>query len=153
MCNNQGTSGCNMTRIHCPNNYSHSKVRRQLHVITSNTTTTHIVHIICIPIQPAASQQSVKWSSRVCGTIVALYAATTVKWSPLICNWIFFCLCTWNVVLVLTTVKSCYRFCFWPRTHAQVSMYELLRYQGAKSMISFSTILCISDALLHAIGA
>ena len=54
---------------------------------------------------------------------------------------------------VNTMVKAWVRFCFWPKTHAQASMCEPMRYHGAKSMIGFSTILCISDELIRAIGA
>ena len=42
---------------------------------------------------------------------------------------------------------------FWPRTHAREAMCELVRYHGAKSMIDFSTILCVFDELLLANGA
>ena len=45
------------------------------------------------------------------------------------------------------------RFCFCPKTHAQASICERVRYHGAKSVIGFSTILCISNELLRAIGA
>ena len=38
---------------------------------------------------------------------------------------------------------------FSPKTHAQASMCELMRYHGgANSMIGFSTILCVFDKLL-----
>ena len=40
----------------------------------------------------------------------------------------------------------------WPKTHAQTSFCELVRYHGAKSMIGFSTILCISDTHLYTPG-
>ena len=39
------------------------------------------------------------------------------------------------------------------KNQAQASMCELVRYHGAKSMIGFSTILCISDELFLAIGS
>ena len=42
---------------------------------------------------------------------------------------------------------------FWPQTLTQASMCKLARYHGANSMIEFSTIMCISDELLRAIGA
>ena len=45
------------------------------------------------------------------------------------------------------------RFCFWSKTHAQALMWKLVRYYGAKFMTGFSTILCVSDELLCAIGA
>ena len=45
------------------------------------------------------------------------------------------------------------RFFFWPKTHAQASLCELVRYHGAKSMIAFSTIMCVSDEFLRTIDA
>ena len=40
-----------------------------------------------------------------------------------------------------------YLYFFWPKTHAQASMCELVRCHCAKFMIGFSTILCVSDAI------
>ena len=48
-----------------------------------------------------------------------------------------------------TVVEAWLRFCFWPKTQARTSMWELVRYYGAKSMIDFATILCISDGILQ----
>ena len=52
-----------------------------------------------------------------------------------------------------TVVEAWLRFCFWPNFHAQASMWELMRYHGANSMIGFSIILCISDEFFSAISA
>ena len=46
-----------------------------------------------------------------------------------------------------------YDFVFDQKSRAQASMCELVRYPGAKSMIDFSTILCVSDVFRRAIGA
>ena len=48
-----------------------------------------LVHIICIPILSATTQQSVKWSSRAgFGIRCSDGQQHWVKWSPIICNWI-----------------------------------------------------------------
>ena len=54
---------------------------------------------------------------------------------------------------VNTVVKAWLQFCFRPKTHVQASMCELVRYHGIKSMIGFSTTLCVSDELLQDFGA
>ena len=48
-----------------------------------------------------------------------------------------------------TLVAACLRFYFWPKTHIQASKCKLVRYHGAKSMIGFPTILCVSEELAH----
>ena len=50
-------------------------------------------------------------------------------------------------------VEARLQFCFWPKTLAQASMCELVRYHGAKFMIAFFTILCVSEESLLAVGA
>ena len=52
-----------------------------------------------------------------------------------------------------TVIEAWLQFCFWPKTHSQLSICELVRYHDAKSMICFSTILFVSDDLLCAIGS
>ena len=54
---------------------------------------------------------------------------------------------------VNTVVEACLRFYFWPKTYAQASICELVRYHNAKSRIGFSTILCVSEELLRSIEA
>ena len=52
-----------------------------------------------------------------------------------------------------TVFEAWLQFSFWPKTHAQAPMCELVRYHGAKSMIGFSKILCVSNELLRAIDS
>ena len=43
-------------------------------------------------------------------------------------------------------------FVLWPKTYAQASMCELVRYNSVKSMIGFSTLLWLIDELFRIIG-
>ena len=54
----------------------------------------------------------------------------------------------WGPSPLNTVIEAWLRFCLWPETHAQASKCNLVRYHGAKSMIGFSTILCVSNELL-----
>ena len=108
MCSKQRASGCNMTSVHWPyNNYSHGKVWSLTIQYNNNTHYAYYIH----------SNSAGSHSSK-CQIIVAYCGVISsndgqkhwAKWSLLICNWIFFCLCIWNVVSVLTTVKSCYAY-------------------------------------------
>ena len=42
---------------------------------------------------------------------------------------------------------------FLPKTYSQTSMCALVRYHGSKSMIDFSTIICVSGELILSIAA
>ena len=93
-------------------NNSHCKLWREPHIITSNaiTITTHIVHIIANQCSRQADNKvsnDCRMRANYCSVIWCNGQQHWVKWSLLICVCIFFCLCTWNVVLVLRTVKSC----------------------------------------------
>lgn len=45
---------------------------------------------------------------------------------------------------VNTVLGAWWRFCFWPNTHTQPSVCDLMRYHDVKSIMCFSTILCVS---------